>query len=131
MATQAEEDLSGQAEEDLRRDGDASEMTCPIRLRLLRNMPPHTLSSLLAIEAEAFPECERLGMYHMQEHSMQRNNGLVVAEDQSPPGAFPTPPLAEPQGFLLFSRTAEAGVIMKIAVAAAFRGRGVGTALLR
>lgn len=119
MATQAEEDLSGEAAE-----------MCPIRLRLLKNMPPYTLSSLLAIERDAFPVCERLGNY-MQEHSMQRNNGLVIAEEHQPPqGTFPAP-LVEPQGFLLFSRTAEAGVIMKIAVAAAFRGRGVGTALLR
>ena len=88
---------------------------------------------VLAVERDAFPECERLGNY-MQELSMARNNGLVIAENQpppgTPPGAFPAP-LAEPQGFCLFSRTAEAGVIMKIAVAAAFRGRGVGTALLR
>ena len=108
---------------------EAAEVPCLIRLRLLRHMPPHTLSSLLAIERDAFPECERLGDY-MQEHSMQRNNGLVIAEDQQPPGAFPAP-FVEPQGFVLFSRTAEAGIIMKIAVAAAFRGRGVGTALLR
>ena len=123
MATQqAEEDLSGIAEgQDV------------VTLRLLRNMSPHTLSSLLAVERDAFPECERLGNY-MQELSMARNNGLVIAENQpppgTPPGAFPAP-LAEPQGFCLFSRTAEAGIIMKIAVAAAFRGRGVGTALLR
>ena len=119
MATQqAEEDLSGIAEgQDV------------VTLRLLRNMSPHTLSSLLAVERDAFPECERLGNY-MQELSMARNNGLVIAENRPPSGAFPAP-LAEPQGFCLFSRTAEAGVIMKIAVAAAFRGRGVGTALLR
>ena len=123
MATQqAEEDLSSIAEgQDV------------VTLRLLRNMSPHTLSSLLAVERDAFPECERLGNY-MQELSMARNNGLVIAENRpppsTPPGAFPAP-LAEPQGFCLFSRTAEAGVIMKIAVAAAFRGRGVGTALLR
>jgi GNAT superfamily N-acetyltransferase len=124
MATQAEEDPSCVAAE----EADL------VRVRLLRNMSPHTLSSLLAVERDAFPECERLGNY-MQELSMQRNNGLVIAEDHRPPpgtfpGAFPAP-LAEAQGFLLFSRTAEAGVIMKIAVAAAFRGRGVGTALLR
>jgi|EP00908_Phaeocystis_cordata_P015177 GNAT superfamily N-acetyltransferase len=141
---------------------EVNEEPCPVRLRLLKNMPPHILSSLLTIEREAFPECERLGNY-MQEHAMQRNNGCVIAEDQPSAGAFPLPP-TEPMGFLLFSRTAEAGIIMKIAVAAApqhatralvatlgralrlagccatpqlllrkqaFRGRGVGTALLR
>ena len=118
MATQ-------QAEEDLSVIAEGQDV---VTLRLLRNMSPHTLSSLLAVERDAFPECERLGNY-MQELSMARNNGLVIAENR-PPGAFPAP-LAEPQGFCLFSRTAEAGVIMKIAVAAAFRGRGVGTALLR
>ena len=100
MATQAEEDLSGVA---------AEQQADLVRVRLLRNMSPHTLSSLLAVERDAFPECERLGNY-MQELSMQRNNGLVIAEDHqpppgTPPGAFPAP-LAEPQGFLLFSRTA-------------------------
>lgn len=97
----------------------------PVRMRLVQSLPPHMLQSLLAIEQDAFPACERLGRHAMVEHAMCRANGLLVAE----------PPLPEaepsPMGFLLYSRTADAGIIMKLAVAAAFRGRGVGRALLR
>ena len=103
----------------------------PVRMRLVQSLPPHTLQSLLAIEQDAFPVCERLGRHAMVEHAMCRSNGLLVAE---PPLTEAQPlPEAEPSpmGFLLYSRTADAGIIMKLAVGAAFRGRGVGRALLR
>ena len=99
----------------------------PIRLRLLQGLSSRTLSRLLALETEAFPECERLGNFGMQEHAMQRTAGLLVAEPDGPP----PPPEPDPMGFLIYTRTGDAGIIMKLAVGAAFRGRGVGRALLR
>ena len=98
-----------------------------VRMRLVQSLPPHTLQALLAIEQDAFPVCERLGRHAMVEHAACRANGLLVAEPPLP-ASEPEP---SPMGFLLYSRTADAGVVMKLAVAAAFRGRGVGRALLR
>ena len=51
---------------------------------------------------------------------MQRTNGVVVAEEQAPMAASGHTE-EDPMGFLLFSRTAEAGIIIKLAVGAAFR----------
>ena len=48
----------------------------PVRMRLVQSLPPHTLQSLLAIEQDAFPVCERLGRHAMVEHAMCRANGL-------------------------------------------------------
>ena len=77
------------------------------------------LEQVLAIEAAAFPPCERLGGPLMQYYATLRTSGVVLAEVGS-----------SVAGYLLYSRTAESGLIAKIAVADAFQRQGVGSALL-
>ncbi|KAL1500106.1 hypothetical protein AB1Y20_012779 [Prymnesium parvum] len=83
-------------------------------------LDPPTLEQLLRIEEEAFPPCERLGGALMQHHATLRSSGVLLAEVG---GAV--------AGYLLHSRTAEAGLIAKFAVGAEFRRQGVGSALLK
>jgi ribosomal protein S18 acetylase RimI-like enzyme len=78
------------------------------------------LDQVMAIEQEAFPPCERLGPHLMQQQTSLRTSGLLLAEMS-----------ASVCGFLLYSRTGGAGLITKLAVSAAFRRRGIGSALLR
>ena len=92
----------------------------PPQVELLSCIAPPTLSRLLAIENEAFPPCERLGSVLLPQTALQRNNGLLVAHAEE-----------DFAGYLLFSRTAEESIIMKLAVEAAHRGCGVGSMLLR
>lgn len=78
-----------------------------------------TLDHVLAIEEEAFPECERLGASLLQYHAKLRTSGLLLARLEG-----------SVAGYLLFSRSAEAGVIAKVAVASTYQRRGVGSSLL-
>lgn len=78
------------------------------------------LDEVIAIENEAFPACERLGARLMQHHAVLRTSGLLLAEVR---GLI--------AGYVLYTRSADSGLIAKVAVASHFRRRGVGTALLR
>jgi ribosomal protein S18 acetylase RimI-like enzyme len=78
------------------------------------------LRQVTALEEQNFPPCERLGPVLMQQQAALRTSGLLLAEMG-----------AALSGYLLFTRTGSAGLITKLAVSAAFRRRGVGSALLR
>ena len=78
------------------------------------------LEQVLAIEEEAFPPCERLGGTLMQYYATLRTSGVLLAEVGS-----------SVAGYLLYSRTADSGLIAKIAVGDAFQRQGVGSALLK
>ena len=78
------------------------------------------LAQVVELEKEAFPPCERLGPFLMQQQTSLRTSGLLVAEFGLT--------LA---GYCLFTRTASSGLISKLAVASAFRRRGIGSELLK
>lgn len=77
-------------------------------------------STMPAVLQEVFPPCERLGAPLLQHHAALRTSGVLVAEIGT-----------DVAGFLLFSRTADTGIIAKVAVAGAFQRQGVGDALLQ
>ena len=89
-------------------------------IRQLDVVPKEALAAVLELEKEAFPACERLGD-GFQPFLVPRTNGLVLAESEDHRVA----------GYLLFAKAAAIGLITKVAVGAAFQGRGIGTALMQ
>ena len=127
-------------------------------LRLCEVPSTRELEELLAIERDVFPENERFG-FGFEAHVRNRLNGLILAEaaagasaeaaaeasaEASAEAATLTAAAETTSrhvgqgshaqtiaGYCIFGRVAAAGVITKIAVAAPFRRRGLGTALLQ
>ena len=119
-------------------------------LRLCEVPSTRELEELLAIERDVFPENERFG-FGFEAHVRNRLNGLILAEAAAEAAAEASAEAATLTaaaettsrhvgqgshartiaGYCIFGRVAAAGVITKIAVAAPFRRRGLGTALLQ
>ncbi len=93
----------------------------PWSLHSLSVLTESVRCQLLALEEAAFPPCERLGTAGLAAFVLQRTNGMVVAEAPSRRAVL---------GFCLYSRAASSALITKVAVGAASRGRGVGSALV-
>ena len=74
----------------------------------------------MKLEEEAFPPCERLGSIMMQQQTLLRTSGLLLAELG-----------ATVAGYLLFARSGNSGLITKLAVGLPFRRQGIGSTLLK
>ena len=113
----------------------------------VENLAPPLLHQIIELEDACFVPCERLGPFTMQQQALQRTSGLLLAEMCAAVRAFISAATAlhSPRrhrvrasrrgsnlsGYLLFSRSATAGLITKLAVSVAFRRCGIGSALLR
>jgi ribosomal protein S18 acetylase RimI-like enzyme len=92
----------------------------PVLVSKLDVLVQPRLHQVIELERETFPPCEQLGGILMQQQTNLRTSGLLIAELG-----------ATFAGYLLFSRTASSGLITKLAVAAPFQRRGIGSSLLR